>query len=999
VRNDRIRPFASFSLTLTLALSCAPSGLASSGAPEFLVRGDFDADGNRDLATASRGDQALSVLYQDAEGRVTRTEAVALSGALTVLAVADVNRRDGLEDVLVGVAGATGARLLVFEGPEGAFGAKPEEIALDEEALEIAAGQFDGDYAIDVAVRTAVRDYVVRGRDRRLSLAKEQRGDVRKAVIREATEAATRAFEPVAVEAATFVVTNVNDAGTGSLRQAILDANATPGADTIAFNIPGTGVKTIAPLSDLPQVRDTVTIDGTTQPGYAGSPVIELTGGDAIGVGVRLSIDADGSIVRGLCINRFTADGIYAFMADDLVIEGNYVGTDPAGTQARGNGGFGIYVENSNNARIGGTTVAARNVLSGNDLDGVRIVSSPVSGSSGGHLVQGNYVGTTASGTQALPGAGPYGAGVVIIAPNSTVGGTTVAARNIVSGNRSVGVSVMFYSFAEDGNTLVQGNFVGTDVTGTLDLGNGWGGMYLGYTTAATVGGAIAGARNVISGNEGSGIVVDGNLAERNVIQGNFIGTNAAGTAAIKNNAHGIKVTGEAHDTTIGGLATTPGVAPGNLISGNLQAGIAIEPLPPVEPDPDPYITGPGYRTVVRGNLIGTNAAGTAAIPNNNGVFVKEGVDNTIGGTQTGARNVISGNSGTGIIIFGEPATGNVVQGNYVGTNITGTAALGNFVGMIVTAPGTLIGGKSASARNVVSGNITGGIRIGSYEQITTGVKVQGNFVGLNAAGTAAIANSGGVSILSGNDNTIGGTSIGMGNVISGNTGNGVSIAGDSELEGDGTGNLVQGNLIGTNAAGTSAIGNSGIGVQISLGATGNTVGGSASGAGNTIAFNDGGGVSINDYPEGDCDRNLISRNAIHSNGGLGIDLTNEGDSNGVTPNDFLDGDTGANGFQNFPVVSSAISNAGSITISGSLSSARFATYTIELFSSPGCDASGNGEGRTFLGTATVTTNTFGNGSFTVTLAKSVTPGHVVTATAISAINNTSEFSACRVVQ
>jgi hypothetical protein len=849
-----------------------------------------------------------------------------------------------------------------------------------------------------IAVRAASGDCVVRGRDRRLSLSREQRREVKKAVLREATEAATRAFEPQAVAAAAFVVTNVNDSGAGSLRQAILNANATPGADTITFNIPGTGVKTIAPTSQLPNITETVTIDGTTQPGFAGSPVIELTGADAIGIGLYISSDADGSTVRGLCINRFTAFGIDINSSGSHVIQGNYIGTDPTGTQARGNTLFGIYVDRSGNNTIGGTTVAARNVISANGAANIYVGGDV---SSGGNVVQGNYVGTTASGAQALPSVSGHNDGVVMYAPSGLVGGTTVSARNVVSGNRGVGIAVDFFSFGLDGFNLVQGNFVGTDVTGTLDLGNGSTGVILGYTTEATVGGATASARNVISGNEGSGIVVDGNLAERNRIQGNYIGTNAAGTAAIKNNAHGIKVTGEAHDTTIGGLATTPGAAPGNVISGNHFSGITIEPLPPVEPNPDPVITGPGYQTVVRGNLIGTNATGTAALPNNNGVFVKEGFDNTIGGTQTGARNVISGNSTTGVVVVGESATGNEIQGNYVGTNLAGTAGLANQMGIAVTAPGTLIGGKSASARNVVSGNWGVGIVVGSYDQITTDVVVQGNYVGLNAAGTTAIANSTGIAILSGSNNTIGGTSIGAGNVVSGNGNNGVNIAGDPELVGDGTGNLVQGNLIGTNATGTTGVGNGGMGVQISLGAVGNTVGGSASGAANTIAFNGGNGVLIEDHPEGDCDRNLISRNSIHSNGALGINLWNSVAPDGVTPNDLFDSDTGGNRLQNFPVVSSANSNAGltSITISGSLSSSIMATYTIELFSSPGCDASGNGEGKTFLGTATVTTNRFGGGTFTVTLAKSVAPGNVITATATDLLSNTSEFSACRVVQ
>jgi hypothetical protein len=1139
----RTRPFAATMLTLTLALSSAPSVPAaeSSGSPDYLLRGDFDADGFEDTIAAARGDRRLAVLYGDAQGRVVRSETVALSGALTALAVADVNRRDGLEDVLAGVDD----RLLVFEGAEGALRAKPESIVLPGEALEIVAGQFEGNYAIDVAVRTAEGDYVVRGRDRRLSLEGVEREKVRNAVVREATEAAARAFsaEPEAQSLASFVVTNTNDAGAGSLRQAILDANATPGADSISFNIPGAGVvHTIAPLTDLPPIDDAVRLDGTTQPGFAGTPLIELTGSNTLING--LNVRADHSVVRGLCVNRFRQHGIDVFSADNVLVEGNYIGTDPTGTQARGNTVFGLYVENSNNVQIGGTTAAARNVISANDFENVRIASGP---STGGHLVQGNYIGTTASGTQALPNLGQFNAsGIAVFSPNTTVGGTSVAARNVVSGNRGAGIAVDFFSFGQDGHNLVQGNFVGVGATGA-PLGNGKTGVFLGYTTEATVGGATASARNVISANGGAGVKVDGNLSERNRIQGNFIGTNVAGTSPLANGGDGVFVTGGSRDTTVGGPTLTPGAAPGNVISGNAGHGVSIAPLPPVEPNPEPTPTGPGFRTVVQGNLIGMRLGGAAVLPNQgNGVLIKDARNSTIGGTTAQARNVISGNGAAGVLVEGSHADRNVVQGNYLGTNAAGTARMpngtsgvvvtgdaggttiggltatpgvapgnvlsgngdcgvtieprisgvpnpepsvppgpghdtviqgnligtkangaealfnqnngiritggknntiggavagarnvvsgniengiviqdfatenviqGNFVGLDVTgamaipnnadgmkveSSNTTIGGTTAEARNVVSGNGNFGIHVGLIAGgVATGAVIQGNYVGLNAAGTAAVPNgSSGIYLDRASNCTVGGTTQGARNVISGNGLAGINVDGGGVDEpGTGTGNVIKGNFVGTDAAGTAGVGNGTAGIFMQRGAHANTIGGSELGAGNVVAFNSGAGVELDDILGFGTDGNLIARNSIHSNDGLGIDLTNAAGADGVTPNDAFDFDGGANKLQNFPVITLADASLFNITISGTLSSTPLSTFTVELFSSGDCDGS-NGEGRTFLGTATVSTNRVGTGSFSVTIARRVAVSSVVTATATGAGNNTSEFSACQVVE
>ncbi len=203
-------------------------------------------------------------------------------------------------------------------------------------------------------------------------------------------------FCPAAAYGITFPVTNTNDSGAGSLRQAILDANANAGPDVIAFNIPGSGVHTIAPLTGLPTITDSVVIDGYTQPGaspntdpngFNGTLLIELDGENA-GPSSGLHVVAGNSTVRGLVVNRFIlsgandpeGNGIFLESLGGNHIEGNFFGTDPSGTLARPNTNAGIFVRSPNNT-IGGASPGARNVFSGNaPFDGVYVSAAFIPG-------------------------------------------------------------------------------------------------------------------------------------------------------------------------------------------------------------------------------------------------------------------------------------------------------------------------------------------------------------------------------------------------------------------------------------------------------------------------------------------------------------------------------------------------------------------------------------------------------------------------------------------
>ena len=381
----------------------------------------------------------------------------------------------------------------------------------------------------------------------------------------------------------------------------------------------------------------------------------------------------------------------------------------------------------------------------------------------------------------------------------------------------------------------------------------------------------------------------------------------------------------------------------------------------------------------IEGNFIGTNVTGIASLGNwGDGVSVLTPA-NVIGGTGAGRGNVISGNEQDGVAVVGGSATGNLMEGNCIGTDLTGTVALGNGGQSGFENLGIRVGSLASNnvvRRNVISGNVDGGLSIDNGAFRNT---VIGNLIGTRTSGTSGLGNGiKGLIIQSGaHDNLV------HGNVISSNLGAGVIIFSQGA-----TGNIIRGNSIGTDITGAVGLANSSGGVLISGGASDNTIGGTADAAGNTITFNSGDGVRV---VSGTGD--VILGNRIFSNSGLGIDLG----TNGVTPNDTGDADTGANNLQNFPVLTSATRDA-STTIGGTLNSTANTEFRIEFFSNATCDPSGHGEGEQFLGFTMATTGGTGDVSFTVTLPATVPVGQFITATATGPNNNTSEFSQCQVV-
>jgi hypothetical protein len=568
----------------------------------------------------------------------------------------------------------------------------------------------------------------------------------------------------------TFLVTTTNDFGAGSLRQAILDANATPGSNEIDFAIGNGGAQTIRPNIALPEVTNTLVIDGTTEPGFAGSPLIDLDGANVIPQGASgLVVRADNSTVKGLAITGWLPDpdsgtgGLGLLIAGNGdVVQGNYLGVDTTGTRSVGNG-MGLDIQHASNTLVGGTDSGAGNVISGNGY-GVYAL-----GTTGG-VFQGNYVGTNPAGTAAMRN---FVIGLDIVGSNNLIGGTTAAARNLISGNTYAGVQI------DGASNRVQGNYIGTDVTGTRALGNGTGVDSEGsQVNDGLIGGTDPGAGNLISGN-GYGVYLG--RGSNNVVQGNRIGTDVTGTAALGNGRAGVYLENASRDQ-IGGTAS----GAGNLISGNFGDSGAS----------GVYIAGAGTDNVVQGNTIGTDVSGTAALRNGYGITIQNGQNNLIGGP--GAGNLISGNWFAGVQLLSRLA-GNRLQGNRIGTDATGTRALGNSgegVAVSDVASNDRIGGTAPGAGNLISGNARNGIVFGiSSFGHSGGHVVQGNLIGTDITGTQPLGNgTDGIQIgWQNNDNTVGGEGPGAGNTIAFNGRDGVFVD-------RGTGNAILGNAIFANS-------------------------------------------------------------------------------------------------------------------------------------------------------------------------------------------------------
>jgi len=549
------------------------------------------------------------------------------------------------------------------------------------------------------------------------------------------------------------VVTNTADAGLGSLRAALYFVTDHPGT-IVTFDIPtsdpgySNGVYNIHLTGMLPPlVSNGMIIDGSTQPGFAGKPLIFVDGSqilpETFTSDTGLLVYSSSNQVRSISFSGFVWNGLtfeYPYATNNTVA-GCWLGLDSTGTNPAPNAYQGILdVNGSSYNTFGGTNALARNVISGNSQYGIFITGT----NTVGNVIEGNYIGTDPGGSIAV---GNVLCGVYIGGATSgnLLGGTNEAARNVLSGNMQYGV------FLTDTNTtsnVIQGNYIGTDVTGSNAVPNGLSGMFIGGGASGNaVGGSVPIAGNVLSGNIGYGIYMSN--ASGNTIAGNYIGVNASGESALENTFTGIGMFGSLESNHIG---------PANVISGNPEYGIEMGGMDMVN-------------NFIFGNYIGIDAAGTNGIGNQStGIGVFNGTEGTIiGGTATGEGNVISGNNGNGVYIRDPGTSNNVVLGNLIGTDKTGTNLIPNVdFGVFVYnyASSNVIGGTTAGARNVISGTTGYGYGIAVAEANSN--VVQGNYIGTDITGTNALPNAfAGVAVESGSvGNLVGGTGAGAGNII-----------------------------------------------------------------------------------------------------------------------------------------------------------------------------------------------------------------------------------------
>lgn len=473
----------------------------------------------------------------------------------------------------------------------------------------------------------------------------------------------------------------------------------------------------------------------------------------------------------------------------------------------------------------------------------------------------------------------------------------------------------------------------------------------------------------------------------------------APNTLAVGNNAVlNVELNGAGAGSAIGLRCSTTGAAPctfsGLIINRFQEGGIRIDAT---------------ARGAIIGSFIGTNSAGAAALGNiNYGILILDtsALGSIVGGISPGERNVISGNSGTGVTLSAG-ADSVLIIGNYIGTDKNGAADLGN------TSHGVLIANSSTNSvdGNIISGNNGSGVTIQQDFGFTaSGNSVVKNLIGVNADGNSALGNNGSGVLLQAAGNFIGSDSSADRNVIAGNGANGISISTNFA-----TGNSILGNRIGVGANGTTSIPNFDNGIQISNGAAGNTVGDpsgatlgatpACTGACNIIANNGNAlstGARAGIYLDSTAGAgNAIRANSIFNNTGLGIDLQ----ATGATANDLNDPDTGANNQQNKPVINAANTSG---FISGTLNSTAGTTFAIDFFRNSLPDTALTGEGRTYIGTVNCTsvstascTISGNNYTFVFTTSVPLSVGQFVTATATAtgtafapqAVGDTSEHS------
>jgi titin len=614
------------------------------------------------------------------------------------------------------------------------------------------------------------------------------------------------------------------------------------------------------------------------------------------------------------------------------------VGTNSSGTSAIPNN-FGIAINNTTLSIIGNNK-SQRNLISGNTTAGIAINGT----ASCCNKIAGNFIGTDITGLLRLPNDN----GILITGANSNIiGGNSAATRNIISGNTTGGITMN-----GTGTRLnrITGNYIGTDSTGLHICYNQGGVILKSNSNSNIIGDSLPGMGNVLSGNSEIGLYLES--SDSNTMMNNLIGPDATGSGPLMQidsmfQANGIEFNTVSNHNILGGYSA----AARNIVSGNRVYGVI-------------YYGQSAYNHTI-GNYIGTDVTGTVAMKNATGICV-DGASNH----STIANNVLSGNVSYGIFIVTTGTNYNRFTGNMVGTNAAGTDTIPNDIGLLLGG-GTkynVIGGTTASERNIISGNRYEGIEVADVH--TSHNQIRGNYIGTDITGNAPLPNKRGIGVVSNpTSNTI------AQNVISGNSSFGLLLYNNADS------NRIVSNLIGMAANGSTQMGNGGTGIVVGEACSNNLIG--LVDSANVIAANDSGGIVVLGNT---AINNKISGNSIFGNMYMGIELFPPG-PNG---NDFGDGDSGPNALMNFPVIATAHFSAptNKTWVTGTLDTPNPESATIEFFISDN-SFSGYGQGKTYLGSA----HTGSDGNFSA-IIDGVPAGQTITATATDASGNTSEFSA-----
>lgn len=807
-------------------------------------------------------------------------------------------------------------------------------------------------------------------------------------------------------------VTNTNDSGPGSLRDAITNANNNPGIDVIDFAIPGAGVHTIHLLTELPTITDTVTIDGYTQAGATPNTLdegddaviaIRLDGATLTAVAPGLGVCAQNSLVKGMSITGFMVGVNLGFdsanspcaggfsAALNSAVEGSNIGLLPDGLTSAPNLS-GVQLRGPD-LRVGGGSPSRRNLISGNLLRGIFV------GGGFGATIDRNYIGTDASGQIAR---GNGGAGILLTNDSSgTLVGT--ATRNHIAYNADAGIIVS--------QTSVANRIAANDIHDNANLGIDLGAAGV---TPNDPDDADSGPNNLQNFPESisvsrtaTGLSISGTLDRPATATSlNFsIGVYASATCDPSGFGEGEQFLGKfdfvSADASIETFTNRPLPTTAPLPVGTQITLTATDPAGNTSEFSHCAALDSGAQTFVVNSALDTDDGNcTAAV---GGCTLREAINASnarVGGDTIafnipgGGVHVISPTSALPTItdpvtIDGYSQSGALPNTLAEGDNamiliqVDGVLASINTEAFYICASDTTVRGLSITRFEIgaIRTNLTSGLS--SCNGAFTGIQILGNFIGLLPGGGAAGNLRGGI-FVDAAVARIGGTLPSERNILS-EVALAPAIFVTASLT---TGTTILGNYIGTDPSGTLDRGNE-VGVTIGAGASGVIVGGAAP---NRIAFNTT-GILVRS-PAKACD---LYANEFFSSGLLAIDLSASGGSvDGPTANDPDDGDSGGNDLQNFPLLASAAQDGPNMHLVGTLDVPAGNTsqaYKLAFYANASCANGARGQGEIYLGYANVNLSGASQ-EFVIDLPASAPIGSHIAATATSA-SGTSEFSTC----